>query len=68
MVGKYNQRGVYTSSGGINEKEISDSYYENANKLRIPYPNTARILKRMGENYKQESLFERNLELRDFWG
>lgn len=68
VVGKYNQRGVHTSSGGINEKEISDSYYENANKLRISYPNTARILKRMGENYKQESLFERNLELRDFWG
>ena len=68
VVGKYNQRGVYTSSGGINEKEISDNYYENANKLRISYPNTARILKRMGENYKQESLFERNLELRDFWG
>ena len=68
VVGKYNQRGVHALSGGINEKEISDNYYENANKLRISYPNTARILKRMGENYKQESLLERNLELRDFWG
>jgi len=68
VVGKYNQRGAYMSSGGINEKKISDNYYDEANKLRISYPNTARILKRMGENYKEESLFERNLELRDFWG
>lgn len=68
VIGKYNQRGVHTSTGGINEKKISDDYYENANKLRISYPNTSQILKRMGKSYERESLFERNLELRDFFG
>ena len=67
VIGKYNQRGAHVLSGGINEKKIGDKYNEDAKKLRISYPNTSLILRRMSENYNKESAFDRDLELSDLW-
>ncbi len=67
IIGKYNQRGAHVLSGGINEKKIGDKYNEDAKKLRISYPNTSLILRRMSENYNKESAFDRDLELSDLW-
>jgi len=35
VVGKYNQRGVHALSGGMNEKKISDDYYEDATAYSV---------------------------------
>lgn len=66
--GKQSQRGVHAVTGGIEEKEISIKYREDASKLRISYPHTAAILEKLAEYYWQESLYEQKWELLDFRG
>lgn len=66
IVGKLNQRGVHTVTGGIAEKELALSYYADANKIRVAYPVTAAILERLGDDYKRASLYEQKRELMDF--
>lgn len=68
IYGKQSQRGVYTATGGMEEKEISIKYHEEASKLRISYPHTAAILEKLAECYWQESLYEQKRELLDFRG
>lgn len=66
--GKQSQRGVHTVTGGMEEKEISIKYREDASKLHISYPHTAAILEKLAECYWQESLYEQKRELLDFRG
>lgn len=66
--GKQSQRGVHTVTGGMEEKEISIKYREDASKLQISYPHTAAILEKLAECYWQESLYEQKRELLDFRG
>ena len=61
-------RGVHTVTGGMEEKEISIKYREDASKLHISYPHTAAILEKLAECYWQESLYEQKRELLDFRG
>ena len=68
IYGKQSQRGVHTATGGMEEKEISIKYHEEASKLRISYPHTAAILEKLAECYWQESLYEQKRELLDFRG
>ena len=68
IAGKQSQRGVHTVTGGMEEKEISIKYREDASKLHISYPHTAAILEKLAECYWQESLYEQKRELLDFRG
>ena len=68
VIGKINQRGVYYGTAGVNEKNIANGYYEDAKKIRLSHPNTSFVLDRIGKDYDNQSMLERNLELRDFWG
>ena len=61
-----NQRGVYTCTGGIEEKKIADKYYDDAKKIRIQYPNTASILDKLGDSYRKQSIYDQEEELVDF--
>lgn len=66
--GKQPQRGVHTVTGGMEEKETSFKYREDASKLHISYPHTAAILEKLAKCYWQESLYEQKRELLDFRG
>ena len=66
--GKQPQRGVHTVTGGMEEKETSIKYREDASKLHISYPHTAAILEKLAKCYWQESLYEQKRELLDFRG
>ena len=68
IVGKENQRGVHSVTGGLAEKEIAEKYQSNANALRIMYPQTAAILDKLSECYRAESLYEQKRELLDYRG
>ena len=68
IAGKQSQRGVHTVTGGMEEKETSIKYREDASKLHISYPHTAAILEKLAECYWQESLYEQKRELLDFRG
>ncbi len=54
-----NKRGVYSSSNGYQENELSEKYKKYSKILRINYPNCSRIYDVIGDNYKNESLQER---------
>ena len=66
IVGVYNQRGVHTNTGGIEEKKIADKYHKNAQAIRITYPRTAGILDEIGNDYDRNSDYDGQLELSDF--
>lgn len=68
IVGKENQRGVHSVTGGLAEKEIAEKYKSNANALRIMYPQTAAVLDKLSESYRAESLYEQKRELLDYRG
>lgn len=65
-IGKQNQRGVHTVTGGMAEREIAQKYREDASAIRISYPYTAAILEKLADCYQQESLYEQKSELLDF--
>lgn len=54
-----NKRGVYSSSNGDQENELSERYKKYSKILRINYPNCSRIYDVIGDKYKNESLQER---------
>jgi len=56
---KYNDRGVFSPSAGKNELEISKAYKNNADHLRLKYPNTATIYDDLALTYIHESYRER---------
>ncbi len=68
ILGKQNQRGVHTVTGGLEEKEIAQKYQDDASAIRVSYPHTAAILEKLSECYKEESLYEQKRELLDFRG
>lgn len=61
-----NQRGVHVVTGGLAEKEIANSYYNNSQVIKITYPKTSSILARLGDDYKRDSQYEQKQELLDF--
>lgn len=61
QIGKSNQRGVTTRAydeGGEQEYSLAESYYVNAKKLELIYPETAHILKKMGDDYLHQAKWE----------
>lgn len=66
IIGKRNQRGVHTVSGGIAEERIANGYYADSKKIRISYPKTSAVLERLGDDYRREAQYEQKQELLDF--
>ena len=64
IIGKTNQRGVYTVTAGKEEEKIAAQYKMQADKLQIMYPLTAAILLRISDNYYYQAECERARELR----
>lgn len=56
---EFNKRGVHTVSDGESEKQLALSYKDNANKIRIKHPKTARIYDLISKNYFSDSVRER---------
>lgn len=55
---KRTARGVYQSSGGREEKRLSEEYNENAHKMRIKWPRCFRLLKELGRYYECDAKYE----------
>lgn len=55
----YNSRGVYSPTGGDEERKIALRYKENADKIRITAPKTAKIYDHLYESYLYEANSER---------
>ena len=55
----YNRRGVFTPSAGRAEKEMAESFRENADYLVSRYPETARIFYQLSDTYEREAKQER---------
>lgn len=66
VIGIFNQRGVHTVTGGVEEKEISNKYFSYSSKLEFLYPRTAAIVREIGKSYQLESKREQQMEMRDF--
>jgi len=66
ILGGINRRGAHISSGtGKEEKQIASIYHEHADSLEAKYPNTARLLRRLANNYSSEAVgYEKDSELR----
>jgi len=55
----FNSRGIYSSSGGNEERRLALMYKENADGIRILYPVTAKIYDDLYERYIYEADLER---------
>lgn len=66
-MGIFNQRGVYTVTGGDEEERFAATYNEYAQKLQLLYPKTARVVKEISNDYKRESQYERARELKGYF-
>ncbi len=64
IIGKENQRGVYTGTAGKEERKIAVNYKTQADKLQLRYPFTASILLRISDYYYNQAEYERASELR----
>lgn len=65
IIGKLNQRGIHSFTEGREEEELANEYLGNAEKIKVMYPVTASILKRIGEDYLRDSDFDNKSALRD---
>lgn len=59
VIAEKNKRGVYSRSAGKTEKELAMKYKENADEIRILYPETAKIYDDLYNSYKYQSINER---------
>lgn len=66
IIGKENQRGVHTATGGRSEDVLAEQYSVSANKLQLLYPHTAAILRRISDHYRSEAKRERARELKGY--
>ena len=58
MTGHVNARGVTSRApdeGGVQERELAARYRSDAEKLRLEYPVTARLLERLAESYDHDA-------------
>lgn len=62
----YNMRGVYSPNGGKGEEALADKYEKNAEMIERESPYTAKIYRRISNNYRMEAVRERKLA-EDVW-
>lgn len=61
-IGRYNQRGVFTRTGGKEERRLAKSYYSYADRFRIHWPKCAAIMKKIDDNYLYQARKEEEEE------
>lgn len=66
VIGRKNQRGVYTLTAGKEEEKIASHYKQLADKLQLTFPMTASILSRISDDYYYQAKAERATELRGY--
>ena len=59
LIGKLNSRGARIVLDGTEEKTISEQYYSDAKRIEISYPETAILLRRLGDEYAADSKRDR---------
>lgn len=64
---EFNKRGVYTCSAGEGEKQLALSYKENADKVRVKYPKTAKIYDLISKRYLADAERERERAENGIW-
>ena len=62
-IARRNQRGVYTKTGGEEEKRLAQEYYSYAHKFRIHWPKCAAIMKNIGDDYIHQAKIEEEEQL-----
>jgi hypothetical protein len=60
-LGKINQRGAYFGTEGKAEQELALRYEDYARALRIEYPRLSQTLKKISDQYRAESIGQREL-------
>ncbi|MBO5192183.1 MAG: hypothetical protein J6C22_14435 [Bacteroides sp.] len=58
----FNQRGMFSPTGGVAERELANKYKKNADVVRTKYPKVASIYDRLCENYLYDADSERECE------
>ncbi|MBE6119217.1 MAG: hypothetical protein E7189_02070 [Erysipelotrichaceae bacterium] len=61
IIATYNKRGVYSPSGGKEERKMANSFKENADSIR-KWSKTARIYDHLSERYLREADAEREID------
>ena len=67
IIGKLNQRGVYTVTAGREELKLANKYLHYAEKMMFEHPMTGSILNSIGESYMNQSKYEEYMELHDYY-
>ncbi|CEP80562.1 serine protease [Paraclostridium sordellii] len=67
IIGKRNQRSVYTATAGREELKLAHEYLNYAEQMMFEYPITGSILNAIGESYMSQSKFEECMELHDYY-
>ncbi len=62
IISVLNQRGVFSPTGGVEERNLAKKYKNNANAVRTHYPKVASIYDRISEKYLYEADSERERE------
>lgn len=62
VVSVFNQRGIFSPTGGNAERELADKYKKNADAVRIKYSKVASIYDKLCERYLYDADSERELE------
>ena len=66
VIGRKNQRGVYTLTAGKEEEKIAAHYKQLADKMQLSFPMTASILSKISDDYYYQAKAERAQELRGY--
>ena len=66
ILGRINQRGIYTVTAGKDEDNLADNYASIADALQLLYPKTAAIIRRLSNHYRTQAKQERAHELKGF--
>lgn len=59
VISVFNQRGVFSPTGGVAERELAKKYKKNADAVRVCYPKVANIYDRLSESYLYDADSER---------
>ncbi|MBR2409001.1 MAG: hypothetical protein IKB07_08655 [Lachnospiraceae bacterium] len=62
VVSVFNQRGVFSPTGGVEERNLANRYKKNADAVRVKHPKVAGIYDRLYERYLYDADSERECE------
>ena len=72
VIGVRNLRGITSRGvfdGGVQERSLADSYFDDASKIAAKWPFTAQLLRDIAESYnRQGQMHDQESDWRDRWG